>query len=156
VDGSQGKSAGEAGQEDVDMSEDEPRFTNTSRVLFRASDLLPPSPASRPGSPAPAGDDDIGCGDDEVEAEVGTAPGEDEIVPVDAPQALFPTTQLCFDDNFGPGRIWTPVNLRGDADPHWREVPHNPDHPVSFQPAFFAAPSDASASPGVMEIPNSR
>jgi hypothetical protein len=137
VDGSQGKSAGEAGQEDVDMSEDEPRFTNTSRVLFRASDLLPPSPASRSGSPAPEVDDDIGSGDDGVEVEVETpAPGEDEIVAADGPQALFPTTQLCFDDEFGPGRIWTPVNLRGDADPHWREVPHNPDHPVSFSPPF--------------------
>jgi hypothetical protein len=150
-----GRSGVETDQEGGDEADEELRFTKVRRVLFRASDLLPSSPAARSGSRARADEEDIGSDDAGLEAEVWTpSPGEDGTASADGLQALFPTTQLCFDDEVGPGRIWTPVNLRGDADPHWREVPHNPDHPVSLQSALYPAPSDGY--PAVIGCPNSR
>ncbi|KAK4098366.1 hypothetical protein N658DRAFT_526277 [Parathielavia hyrcaniae] len=107
----------DSNQQDGDEGGDEPIFASASRLLFRAKDLLPSSPPASFATPALAMEDGIsGEGNRLEEALVGFQP-------------LFKQTMLCFDDNLRPGRIWTPVNLRGDPDPHWREVPHNPAHP---------------------------
>ncbi|KAK4119273.1 hypothetical protein N657DRAFT_650392 [Parathielavia appendiculata] len=127
--GPDGKSDEEDNRNDEDDEDDEPYFANTSRVLFGTNDLLASSPAAVPDSLPPA-------------VEIGNTSGGGGLGAPIGPQPLFKRTLLCFDDVVGSGRIWTPINLRGDADPHWREVPHNPAHPVGSQPSPFYANSD--------------
>jgi hypothetical protein len=57
--------------------------------------------------------------------------------------SLFPSVPLCIDAGALTGRIWCPVNMRNEPDPHWKEFPRNWSHPVSF---FLLQPNPPSST----------
>jgi hypothetical protein len=63
-------------------------------------------------------------------------PAPSSIRPEESPApstgGLFPSVPLCIDAGALTGRIWCPVNMRNEPDPHWKEFPRNWSHPVSF------------------------
>ncbi|KAK4151276.1 hypothetical protein C8A00DRAFT_36063 [Chaetomidium leptoderma] len=48
---------------------------------------------------------------------------------LDAIHALFPSVPLCYDSDAVTGRVWCPLNMRNEFDPHWKEWPKNWNHP---------------------------
>jgi hypothetical protein len=61
-----------------------------------------------------------------------SSPLRPEETPAPLTDNLFPSVPLCIDAGALTGRIWCPVNMRNEPDPHWKEFPRNWSHPVSF------------------------
>ncbi|AEO59419.1 hypothetical protein MYCTH_2128478 [Thermothelomyces thermophilus ATCC 42464] len=62
-------------------------------------------------------------------------------------EALFPTVPVVFDVGAIRGRVWSPLNGKGEFDPHWTTYPLDPSLPL--------VPGEGSCSPADLDQPDS-
>jgi hypothetical protein len=101
---------------------EEPRAQEPGNITANALNEAPELPEKHPA-------DQLGA--------ASVAPAFHAGPPFGSIEARFPNVPLCFDAGAETGRLWYPLNSRGDWEPHWEAWPMNLNHPVSFFSLFF-------------------